>query len=126
MQNEINELADDQKAIRSRFIDQISEEYPKLGEYLKDIFSISTNPDREKRINVYQKMLNDLPFGSIEREKLIEYYAKIMDLERRVRKFVNARIYNEKIENENSTATADRFDYVFFTFTRSQCRCRDC
>ncbi|CAF3266882.1 unnamed protein product [Rotaria sp. Silwood2] len=36
-----------------------------------------------------------------------------MDLERRVRKFVNAKIYNEKIENPRSTATADRLDYVF-------------
>ena len=34
-------------------------------------------------------------------------------MERRVRKFANAKIYDEKIENPRSTATADRFDYVF-------------
>jgi len=113
MEKEINELAGDQREIRYRFINQISKEHPKLGDYLREIFHISTDLNREKRINVYNKVLNDLPFGSIEREKLMEYYAKIMDLERRVRKFVNAKIYNEKIENPNSTATADRFDYVF-------------
>jgi phosphoenolpyruvate carboxylase len=113
MEKEINEISDDQREIRYRFINQISKEHPKLGDYLREIFHISTDLNREKRINVYDKVLNDLPFGSIEREKLMEYYAKIMDLERRVRKFVNAKIYNEKIENPNSTATADRFDYVF-------------
>lgn len=113
MADEINVLEDDQKTIRYQFIYQVSKDYEKLSRYLKDIFRISTKKSREERINMYQKILNDLPFGSVEREKLIEFYAKIMDLERRVRKFVNARMYNEKIENENSTATADRFDYVF-------------
>ena len=117
MGDEASELEDDQKTFRYQFIYQVSKDYPKLGRYLKDIFRISTKEKREERVNMYQKILNDLPFGSIEREKLIEFYAKIMDLERRVRKFVNARIYNEKIENENSTATADRFDYVFTRLT---------
>ncbi|UJR24277.1 hypothetical protein I4U23_027244 [Adineta vaga] len=113
MEDEILELFDDQKTIRYRFISQIAKENNKIAGYLRKIFHISTNPDRQKRIDIYQKTLNELPFGSLEREKLIEYYAKIMDLERRIRKFVNAKIYNEKIENPNSTATADRFDYVF-------------
>jgi phosphoenolpyruvate carboxylase len=111
--SEINELADDQKTIRYRFLNQLAKENKKLVNYLREIFRVSTDPNREKRVEIYQKVLNELPFGSIEREKLLEYYAKTMDLERRVRKFVNARIYNEKIENPNSTATADRFDYVF-------------
>ncbi|CAF1288091.1 unnamed protein product [Rotaria sp. Silwood1] len=113
MDKDILELDDDQKIIRYRFINEISKKNENLGYYLKEIFHICTNPNRDIRIEIYKKVLNDLKFGSIEREKLIEYYAKIMDLERRVRKFVNAKIYNEKIENPNSTATADRFEYVF-------------
>ncbi|CAF3924404.1 unnamed protein product, partial [Rotaria sordida] len=113
MDDEIVELNDDQKTIRYRFINEISKKNEKLAFYLKEIFHISTNRDRETRVKVYKKVLNDLKFGSIEREKLIEYYAKIMDLERRVRKYDNAKIYNEKIENPQSTATADRFQYVF-------------
>ncbi|UJR34324.1 hypothetical protein I4U23_021727 [Adineta vaga] len=113
MEDEILELSDDQKTVRNRFISQIAKDNNKIAGYLRKIFHISTNSNREKRIDVYQKILDELSFGSVEREKLIEYYAKIMDLERRVRKFVNAKIYNEKIENPNSTATADRFDYVF-------------
>ncbi|CAF0885670.1 unnamed protein product [Rotaria sordida] len=114
MDNEILKLDHHQKTIRNRFLDEISKENEKIGYYLKEIFKICTNSNRETRIEVYKKVLNDLKFGSIEREKLIEYYAKIMDLERRVRKFFNAKIYNEKIEDPNSTATADRFEYVFF------------
>ncbi|CAF1518526.1 unnamed protein product [Rotaria sp. Silwood1] len=114
MDEEILELNDDQETIRYRLINEISKENETLAYYLKEIFNICTNPNRDIRIEVYKKILNDLKFGSIEREKLLEYYAKIMDLERRVRKFVNAKIYNEKIENPNSTATADRFEYVFF------------
>ncbi|CAF1498001.1 unnamed protein product [Adineta ricciae] len=112
MEDEILELSDDQKTIRYRFISQIAKENNKVAGYLRKIFHISTNGDRQKRIDVYQKILDELPFGSVDREKLLEYYAKIMDLERRVRKFVNAKIYNEKIENPQSTATADQFDYV--------------
>ncbi|CAF0727134.1 unnamed protein product [Adineta steineri] len=113
MEDEIIEIADDQKQFRSRFIKQIAKENSKHANHLRKIFHISTNGDRQARCDVYQKILDEYPFGSVEREKLLDYYAKIMDLERRVRKFVNAKIYNEKIENENSTATADRFDYVF-------------
>ena len=119
MEDELIGLAHGQKTIRFEFINQISKEYPQIGECLKEIFHISTNQNREERLKVYDKILNDYPFGSVERDKLIEFYAKIMDLERRVRKFLNARIYNEKIENENSTATADRFDYVFTRLNES-------
>ncbi|CAF1352387.1 unnamed protein product [Rotaria sp. Silwood1] len=114
MDNEILQLDDHHKTIRYRFINEISKENEKIGHYLNEIFNICTNPNRETRIEVYKKILDDFKFGSIEREKLFEYYAKIMDLERRIRKFINAKIYDEKIENPNSTATADRFDYVFF------------
>ena len=109
----ITELDDDQKTIRYKFIDQISAEYPKIGQSLKEIFHICSHADRQTRIDVYDRILNSYPFGSFEREKLLEYYAKIMDLERRVRKFHNAKMYNEKIDNPRSTATADRFHYVF-------------
>lgn len=113
MDNEISVLANYQKTIRYRFINQISKEEQQIGDYLNKIFNICTDENRENRINVYEKILNEIPFGSIGREKLMESYAKIMDLERRVRKFANAKFYDEKIENPNSTATADRLDYVF-------------
>ena len=113
MNAEILGLADDQKTVRSRFIAQVSLGHPQIGDALKEIFNICTNQDRASRIAVYDRILDVYPFGSAEREKLMDSYAKIMDLERRVRKFHNAKVYNEKIENPRSTATADRFDYVF-------------
>ncbi|CAF1614624.1 unnamed protein product, partial [Adineta ricciae] len=78
MEDEILELSDDQKTIRYRFISQIAKENNKIAGYLRKIFHISTNGDRKKRIDVYQKILDELPFGSVDREKLLEYYAKIM------------------------------------------------
>lgn len=113
LDDEAHEIQGDQTTVRNLFIKQISQEYPQIGKDLREIFYICSNSDRNKRISIYDKILNKYPFGSNERDKLLEYYAKIIDLERRVRKFVNAKIYNEKIENPNSTATADQFDYVF-------------
>ncbi|CAM4777990.1 unnamed protein product [Rotaria magnacalcarata] len=101
MADEISVLADDQKMTRYKFIRQISKENETIDE------------NRQNRVDTYKRILDECPFGSIERKQLMEYYAKLMDLERRVRKFDNAKFYNEKIENPNSTATADRFDYVF-------------
>ena len=113
LDDEVTEIHGDQTTVRNLFIKQISQKYPQIGKDLREIFYISISPNRDQRISVYEKILNKYPFGSDERDKLVDYYAKIMDLERRVRKFVNAKIYNEKIENPNSTATADQFDYVF-------------
>ena len=113
LDDEVTEIHGDQTTVRNLFIKQISQKYPQIGKDLREIFYISISSDRDQRISVYEKILNKYPFGSDERDKLVDYYAKSMDLERRVRKFVNAKIYNEKIENPNSTATADQFDYVF-------------
>jgi phosphoenolpyruvate carboxylase len=123
MTDDISELVDDQNSVRRNFITQISKDYPKIGQSLKEIFIICTNSNRQSRIDVYNKILNDFPFGSVEREKLTEYYAKIMDLERRIRKFTNARFYNEKIDNPRSTATADRFHYVFSRMEQENVEC---
>jgi phosphoenolpyruvate carboxylase len=113
MDNEISILDGPQKDVRRKFIAQVSNVYPKIAETLNKIFDVSIDPNRTTRLNVYNQILKEYPFGTIEREKLMEFYAKIMDLERRVCKFANAKIYDEKIENPGSTATADRFEYVF-------------
>ncbi|CAF1126534.1 unnamed protein product [Didymodactylos carnosus] len=123
MENQLSGLFADQQAVRGHFIDEIWKDNPKIGNYLKRIFIVSADSNRENRICVYDKILNELPFGSIEREKLLEYYAKIMDLERRVRKFDNAKMYNERLDNPASTATADHFSYVFTRMEQEGVEC---
>ncbi|CAF5005792.1 unnamed protein product, partial [Rotaria magnacalcarata] len=65
MADEISVLADDQKMTRYKFIRQISKENETIDE------------NRQNRVDTYKRILDECPFGSIERKQLMEYYAKL-------------------------------------------------
>jgi phosphoenolpyruvate carboxylase len=111
----IDSIIKAQHNIRNDYIAVVEDKDKKTAEYLKQIFRITKNDNRNVREQVYKRILSELEANPFEKQQLLEHYAKIMDIERRVRKIKNAEYYNKSRKGEleaEITPTADHFDYV--------------
>jgi phosphoenolpyruvate carboxylase len=111
----IDSIIEAQHKVRNDYIAVVEDKDKKTAEYLKQIFRITENNNRNIREQVYKRILSELEASPTEKQQLLEHYAKIMDIERRVRKIKNAEYYNKSRKGEleaEITPTADHFDYV--------------
>lgn len=104
----------EQKNVINAFITISEEKDPEIAVHLRAIFMAPLIKGRHNREALYQKALSDT---SIDQNAFLSYYAKIMDISRRVRKITNSYAYESHKEQStmqpSSSATADSFSYVF-------------
>ncbi len=116
LKNNAQTIIKTQQYVVKAFIDIIAEKKPFIAKALDTLFSLpQTSSHRQERENVY-KDIQKLP--PLQQIIISDYYAKITDISRRVRKVKNSHAYEDHKQEvrhlpTQTTSSADNFAHVF-------------